>query len=324
MTQASDMEHVLIIDDDPTTVDLVSAHLAAAGYRPLTADNGIKAMAILHQRQPRIVISDWLMPKMDGLQLCKEIRSLQKDGLTYFIMLTIQSDKDRLLEAFDAGVDDFLSKPFHQGELLARVRAGSRLVRMYDELNEHAQALIRTNAELCRLNERLHQSATIDDLTKLFNRRQAMLRLREQWALCERYGQPLSCAMIDIDHFKQVNDTYGHIKGDAILQRIGAVLLQSVRAADSVYRIGGEEFLVLCPQQEAGQASICAERCRRSVESSVFAKDDGSEAITISVGVAQRGASMRDPDDLLKAADDALYAAKREGRNRVIVGRVAA
>jgi diguanylate cyclase (GGDEF)-like protein len=305
-------------------VDLVSLHLSAAGYEPLVAENGVHALAIVHQRQPRIVISDWLMPKMDGLQVCREIRSLQAEGLTYFIMLTVQSDKARLMEAFDAGVDDFLSKPFHEGELLARVRAGARLVHMYDELKERSQALGRSNTELCRLNEKLRQTATTDDLTKLFNRRQAMVRLREQWAIADRYGQPLSVAMVDIDHFKRVNDTYGHLRGDIVLQQIGIVLPENVRASDSVYRMGGEEFLILFPQQTSAQALVSAERCCQKVRGCVFAKEDGTEAITISAGVAQRTAAMHDPDDLLKAADDALYAAKREGRDRVLVSRPAA
>jgi diguanylate cyclase (GGDEF)-like protein len=324
MKQASDIERVLVIDDDPVSRDLVSLHLSAAGYEPLPAENGILALAMIHQRLPRIVISDWLMPKMDGLQVCRQIRSLQSDSLTYFIMLTVQSDKAKLLEAFDAGVDDFLSKPFHEGELLARVRAGSRIVRLCDELKERSQSLSRSNMELCRLNEKLRQSSTTDDLTKLFNRRQAMVRLREQWALCERYGHSLACAMIDIDHFKRVNDTYGHLRGDVVLQQIGGVLLANVRASDSVYRIGGEEFLILFPQQTADQASVSAQRCCEKVRSAVFARADRTEPITISVGVAQRGASMRNPDDLLRTADDTLYAAKREGRNRVLVSRSAA
>jgi len=320
MSEPEGREQVLVVDDEPCSLELVSLHLAAAGYVPLTVDNGFKALTVFHQQHPRIIISDWLMPKMDGLDVCRQIRSLQKDGLVYFIMLTIRSEKSRLMEAFDAGVDDFLSKPFHEGELLARVRAGVRMVRMYDELNAQALAMRRSNAELSRLNEKLHQMACTDEITKLFNRRQAMIRLQEQWTLGIRYGQALSCAMIDIDHFKRVNDKYGHLKGDEILQRIGAVLLKSVRAADSVYRIGGDEFMVLLPMQAADKAFTCAERCRTMVESSVFADDEQSEPVTVTVGVSERTSSMRCPDDLLKAADKSLYEAKKQGRNRTVVG----
>jgi two-component system, cell cycle response regulator len=324
MTAAPESELVLIIDDDPITTELVSAHLSAAGYHPLVAENGLQALGIISHRQPRIVISDWLMPKMDGLELCRELRKLQAEGMTYFIMLTVQSDKERLLEAFDVGVDDFLSKPFHEGELLARVRAGSRMVRMCDELAHRAQALVRSNSELCRLNEKLRHAATTDDLTKLLNRRQAMARVREHWALSDRYGQPLSCAMVDIDHFKQVNDRFGHLRGDVVLQRIAGILVESVRASDTVFRMGGEEFLILFPHQTADEAAISAERCCLKVREVVRAQDGESEPVTISVGVAQRLASMQDPDDLLKAADEALYAAKREGRDRVLLSAAAA
>jgi diguanylate cyclase (GGDEF)-like protein len=309
----------LIVDDDAVTIEMVSAQLTAAGYEPLIARDGLKALVIANERQPRIIIADWLMPKMDGLRVCKEIRALHTNPMVYFIMLTVQSDKSRLLEAFDAGVDDFLSKPFHPGELLARVRAGIRMVGMYDELNRRTQALVRSNAELCKLNEKLRQAACIDELTKLYNRRQAMVRLRELWAVAERYDSPLSCAMLDIDHFKLVNDTYGHLRGDEILQKVGEVLLKSVRAADLVFRVGGEEFLLLFPQQDAAQGSICAERCRVAVESSVCAEDGQFSPVTISAGVAQRNAAMRCHDDLLKAADSALYIAKRAGRNRMAV-----
>jgi diguanylate cyclase (GGDEF)-like protein len=319
MTEAGHREPILIVDDDPISIEMVSAQLAAAGYEPLIARDGLKALVLASERQPRIIIADWLMPKMNGLQVCKEIRALHTNPMVYFIMLTIQSDKNRLLEAFDAGVDDFLSKPFHQGELLARVRAGIRMVEMYDELNSRTQAMVRSNAELSKLNEKLRQAACIDELTKLYNRREAMVRLRETWAVAERYDSPLSCAMLDIDHFKLVNDTYGHLKGDEILQRVGEVLLKSVRAADQVFRIGGEEFLVLFPQQDAAQGSICAERCRAMVESSVFADDEQLSPVTISAGVAQRTSAMHCHDDLLKAADHALYVAKRSGRNRMAI-----
>jgi len=180
MSESGAQEQVLVVDDDPINLELVHAHLAAAGYVPLTADSGFKALTVFHQKQPRIVVSDWLMPKMDGLELCRQIRSVQKDSLVHFIMLTIRSEKNRLMEAFEAGVDDFLSKPFHEGELLARVRAGARMVHMYEELDGQALALRRSNAELWRLNEKLHEMACTDEITKLFNRRQAMIRLQEQ------------------------------------------------------------------------------------------------------------------------------------------------
>jgi diguanylate cyclase (GGDEF)-like protein len=319
MIQEKSTAQILVVDDDPINLDMVATHLASAGYQPLTADNGIKALAILQDQNPSIAIVDWMMPKMDGLAVCREIRSHQSNGFIYFIMLTALSDKSRLMEAFDSGVDDFLSKPFHQGELLARVRAGVRMVGLYDELKAQTLAFGRNNVELAKLNEKLHQMAIVDELTGLYNRRHAMVRINEQWAMANRYGESVACAMLDIDHFKRVNDAHGHLKGDEVLQKVSKILMQSVRASDIVCRFGGEEFLILFPKQKADQAHTCAERCRAAIESSVFADDARCSPVTISIGIAHREPLMHCPDDLLKAADMALYAAKEQGRNRVVM-----
>jgi diguanylate cyclase (GGDEF)-like protein len=239
-------------------------------------------------------------------------------------MLTALSDKSRLMEAFDGGVDDFLSKPFHEGELLARVRAGVRTVRLYDELKAQTLAFRRNYTELAKLNEKLHQIATVDELTGLYNRRHAMVRLNEQWAIANRHGESMACAMLDIDHFKRVNDAHGHLKGDEVLQKVSKILMQSIRVSDIVCRFGGEEFLIVFPKQKTDQARICAERCRSIIESSVFADDAHSSPVTISIGIAHRESSMRCPDDLLKAADVALYAAKEQGRNRIVMAQTTA
>ena len=319
-TTSQDRPLILLADDDETTLDLLAMHLADAGYETIRAANGIKALAQMVEYQPRIVISDWLMPKMNGLEICRALREKQGDQLIYFIMLTVQQNKEQLLEAFAAGVDDFLSKPFHQGELLARVRAGERMVRLCDSLATRGAALARANTELFQLNEKLRQLATVDDLTRLPNRRQAMSRLHELWAQALRYGGPLSCAMVDIDKFKTINDTYGHLKGDEILQNLAGVLSQTVRATDAVYRIGGEEFLIVFPQQRAEKAFISAERCRLEVESSIFTGAPGPQkSVTISAGLAQWTPQMQTLDDLLRSADQSLYAAKEQGRNRVIL-----
>lgn len=308
---------ILVVDDDIATLEVVSLHLSQAGYHPLCADSGVQALRMFSEYQPGVIISDWLMPRMDGLEVCRQVRGRQENAAIYFIMLTVQSDKDRLMEAFNQGVDDFLSKPFHAGELLARVRAGGRMIDLYHQLRGQTAMLQRSNEELSRLNDRLRRTASTDELTGLLNRRQAMLRLREHWALSLRTGQPLSVAMVDVDHFKRVNDTYGHLKGDEVLQKLAAALSQNVRSADLVFRMGGEEFLILFPRNSLAEASVSAERCRTVVPEAVTVHAASGESITISVGLAEKGPSMQAVDDLLKAADDALYAAKRAGRNRV-------
>ena len=317
------MRHVLVVDDDPVTTGLLAGYLQAAGFKPLVAEDGLEAVKIFLDRRPRIVVSDWIMPKMDGMDLCRAIKSHETDRFVYMIMLTVRSDKARLMEALDAGVDDYLCKPFDKGELLARIRVGVRTIGLYDKLADGARRLSRVNGELSRLNTKLRRMAATDELTGLYNRRQAMARLEELWALAERYHHPLACAMIDIDRFKRINDTYGHAKGDEVLQKIAGVLLKSVRISDTVCRIGGEEFLILFPYQEASQAAVCAERCRAAVESCSFNCLDEGDSLTISIGVADRSDEMTEAGDLLKATDRSMYAAKKLGRNTVMADTAA-
>ncbi|MCL2701193.1 MAG: diguanylate cyclase [Phycisphaerae bacterium] len=308
-------EKILVIDDDEVTLDLLRLHLTTAGYDVLCANNGLKGLSLLADSSARIVVSDWLMPKMDGLAVCRQIRSMYEGRMVYVIMLTVQNHKDQLMEAFDVGVDDFLCKPFHEGELLARVRAGVRVVHLYDQLSHRQAALTQSNTELCQLNERLKQAATTDDLTRLMNRRQAMLRLSELWAETRRTGLPLSAAIIDVDHFKDINDSHGHLRGDEVLQRIATTLLGALRSSDCLYRLGGEEFLVLFPKQNLDAANACAERCRQAVAAYVFADPGQTTPVTISVGLAEATPAMASYDQLLRGADTALYQAKNQGRN---------
>jgi len=314
-TAVAQTEKILVVDDDEVALELLRMQLAAAGYDVLCANNGIKALSLLTQTSARIIVSDWLMPKMDGLSVCRQVRDMYEGRLAYFIMLTVQNNKERLMEAFEAGVDDFLCKPFYEGELLARVRAGVRLVQLYDQLNHRQAALTQSNNELSQLNERLKQAATTDDLTRLMNRRQAMLRLGEFWSETRRSGQPLSVAIIDVDHFKGINDRYGHLRGDEVLQRIATTMLSALRSGDFLYRLGGEEFLVLFPRQELDTARVSAERLRLAVQTQVFSDPNRSRPVTISIGLAEATPAMTAYDQLLRGADIALYQAKEQGRN---------
>ena len=309
------VEKILVVDDDEVAMELLRMQLASAGYDVLCANNGIKALSLLAETSARIIISDWLMPKMDGLNVCRQVRAMYEGRMVYFIMLTVQSHKKQLLEAFDVGVDDFLCKPFHEGELLARVRAGVRLVQMYDQLNLRQSALAQSNNELSQLNERLKQAAITDDLTRLMNRRQAMLRLGELWSETRRTGQPLSAAIIDVDHFKDINDHYGHLRGDEVLQRIATTMLTTMRNGDCLYRLGGEEFLMLFPKQGLDAAKASAERCRLAVPSQVFSDLNRTRPVTVSIGLAEATPAMTAYDQLLRGADIALYQAKEQGRN---------
>ena len=268
-----------------------------------------------------MVISDWLMPEMSGLELCQAIRSEQSLGYVYFIMLTIMSDHPHLLEAFDAGVDDFMSKPPQQEELLARLRVGVRMLEIQDKLRQDAATMSELNQQLISTNERLQQAAMTDELTGLPNRRYAMKRLAEEWAASDRSGVPLTCAMIDVDRFKSINDEYGHDVGDIVMKQVGKTLCKVIRGSDVVCRIGGDEFLILFPHQDAEKATIGANRCRETIANSHIEEGRLGFPVTISVGVADLSLpDINTADDLLKACDVALYAAKRTGRNTVRVG----
>ena len=319
---------VLLVDDDPDTLRLLSAHLAENGHMALTATNGIEALRILMSEAPPIVITDWMMPEMDGLELCRAIRRQTGEGIgfTYVIILTAHHMEDHIVEAFDAGADDCLAKPVNFRELLARLRAAQRIIHLQEDLEKRNREVQRCNAEmeimnasLAAANHKLNILATHDELTGLINRREAMDRLSAMWADSSRRNEPLACILLDIDHFKKVNDRCGHDAGDRVLRELADTLRSATRASEPVARIGGEEFLVLCPRSTADMASVGAERLRRTVESCRIKVRSTELSITVSLGVAQRNTDTPDFDAVLKAADNALYAAKRAGRNRVFI-----
>jgi diguanylate cyclase (GGDEF)-like protein len=240
----------------------------------------------------------------------------------HFVLLTVYADKGLLYRSFDAGVDDFLAKPFNEFEMIARYRAGMRAVAMYDELSLQHQGSRKLNQQLISVNHTLEKLAVTDDLTGLANRRQAVHRLEELWSMADRYPRPLAVISIDIDRFKNVNDEYGHSAGDIVLLGVSDCLRECVRTTDTVCRIGGEEFLLILPSQTMQEAEICAQRCRQAVMQREFISGGHVIHATISEGIASRRLDMPSCADLLKEADDALYTAKRAGRNTVCCTRV--
>lgn len=316
---------ILIVDDDPSSLALLSRHLRTAGYAVLTAKNGAEAIRVLVNEGPKLVITDWTMPEMDGDELCRAIRAHDGISFAYVIIVTAQeAAEDRLVEAFEAGADDYLCKPINPRELLARLRAGERIVDLQQELDSRSQEvhwyvakMEITNSKLGEANADLNRMATTDVLTGLTNRREAMNQLSRQWISAERHGTPLACIAMDLDHFKCCNDDYGHAVGDMVLREVANALHKAARRDEFVCRTGGEEFLVLCPQSTEEMAWFGAERFRRAVEAKAVQHGDVAIRTTISVGVAERTPDMKTPDDLLRMADRALYAAKDAGRNTV-------
>lgn len=312
-------KRVLVVDDDPIMVTLLTRYLSKEGFQVLSAANGLQALDILHREGPGIVLSDWAMPEMDGLQLCQAIRSSEAMGFVYVIMLTAHSDKQRVVQALEAGANDYLAKPFHRQELVARVNAGLRIIVLEADLMRERRELHRVNAELSILNRKLDIIATTDELTGLYNRREAMRQLGSCWATRQEDGGPMSCVMIDIDHFKGYNDRYGHDVGDAVLKSTAAALRHCACRGHELFRIGGEEFLAICSNSNAARATQLAELFRAAVEANQVEVAGHVLNLTISVGVAERDAAMTRPDDVLREADRAMYRAKQNGRNSVQV-----
>ena len=320
---------VLVVDDDPAAVVLLARYLREAGHEVLTAENGVAALNILQAEGPPMIIADWMMPGMDGLKLCRAVREHEGISFAYVIIVTAHSNDNGLIQAFDAGADDYLTKPFKRRELMARVRAGERIIHLQADLGRRNREVHRINAEmeithrkLAEANATLNRMASTDELTGLINRRAALSRLADYWVAADRHTQSLACVAVDIDHFKDFNDVYGHEVGDLVLQETARVLRRTARREEPVCRMGGEEFLMLCPLSTETMAAVGAERLRTATESSVVQCGDLELRVTISLGIAERTPAMSGPDDLLRAADDALYAAKDSGRNRVCLASV--
>lgn len=308
---------LLIVDDDPVTLRLLTKQLTALGHTVYTAADGRAALRLILETSPQLILTDWQMPEIDGIALCKSLRQTKAGQQMYIIMLTANEDEDHLVLALSSGADDYMVKPVRPKTLEARIRAAQRVIRLQEEIQRDKEEIQQYTAELAIMNRKLEQAALTDALTNLPNRRYATDRLKQEWAVSIRSQRPLSCMMIDIDHFKQVNDTYGHDVGDAVLQETAAALKESLRLNDVVCRLGGEEFLVICPDTDVRGAVVCAERLRRLVETNLIKTLGFNRNVTISIGVASRGEEMPHLDAMLRAADQALYAAKQSGRNRV-------
>jgi diguanylate cyclase (GGDEF)-like protein len=316
--QANYRMRVLLVEDDRAMLVLLEAMLKAAGHDVLVARNGVEAMRIVEHHHPQLVITGWAMPQMDGITLCRKLRESSKRCDVYVIILTIQESVDRLVEAFEAGADDYLVKPVAQKVFFARLRAAQRVVQLQEELAFDREQLLRFSKDLAASNERLQRLALTDALTELPNRRFAMERLEQEWALSKRGDRTLSCMMVDIDYFKPINDKFGHPAGDEALKLVASTLRQSARTQDVVCRYGGEEFVVICPDTGIDAAYQCAERLRLNVAALKFKNQEAGIRLTISIGVAEKKEGVASIEKLLNRADECLYAAKQGGRNRTV------
>jgi len=279
------------------------------GHEVVEVRDGAQAWEVLQDPgAPKMVILDWMMPGLDGVDVCRRVRGLDTTEPPYVIMLTAMDDKEDLVAALNAGADDFVNKPFDPAELHARLEVGRRILELNERLAEARCAL-----------ERL---ANTDELTEAMNRRAILQRLEEEAARASRGVSDLSVAMIDIDHFKRVNDTYGHGIGDVVLREVVCRSASAMRPYDAIGRFGGEEFLAVMPGTGELEALSMLKRIRAAVAASPIAFDGGEVAVTVSLGGATScGESL---DALIARADEALYRAKEQGRDRALMARAPA
>ncbi len=300
---------ILLAEDDPVTRMLMTRLLRKAGYEVDAVADGTEALDKMMARYYPLLVTDWEMPGMDGVALCKAVRNMQLDGYVYTLLLTSRDAKEHIIAGLEAGADDYLVKPLYEPELIARLNAGRRILAL-----EHS---------LRAANQRNRILSITDALTGAYNRRYLKEQLPREVERCRRYAQPLSIIMCDVDHFKRINDEAGHAAGDDVLTQFVARVQQAIRAnSDWLARYGGEEFLIVLPQTGLEAAEVVAEKIRALIGSAPFSIGAADITVTASFGIAATGPQGPDlvlkVDGLLKAADQCLYRAKQEGRDRTV------
>ena len=298
---------ILIAEDDPVSRRLLEATLTGWGHEVIVTRDGKEAMSVLRgDNPPKLAILDWMMPGLDGVEVCRRLRKSHKEDYVYIIVLTGRSNSDDILECMVAGADDYITKPFKAGELKARIFAANRIVDLHEKFI-HAQ-------------NQLKNQATHDFLTGLWNRSGILDILNKELNRAQRDNTSVAVMIGDLDHFKSVNDTYGHKAGDIVLKEAAHRMVTALRPYDGFGRYGGEEFLVVVPRCDITFAEEVAQRIRRAVCKTPVVCDGQELPVSMSIGVTSAcGAAPEDADVLIHAADAALYVAKESGRNRVQV-----
>ena len=297
---------ILIAEDDPTSRMILEAVVSEWGYEPTAVEDGAQALTVLKAEEPpRLLLLDWEMPKLNGLALCKLIREEDTSNPPYIILLTGRSDTEDIVTGLKFGANDYISKPFENAELQARLQVGKRMLDLQDELN--------------RAKEAMAFQANYDELTGLMNRRAVMKSMANELERSKRNFQPLYICMCDIDHFKKINDTHGHLAGDAVLKEIAERFNTSLRPYDIWGRYGGEEFLIILNSKEDHVQDLF-ERVRQAIADNPFTYEQTVLNVTISCGVTLYSppTDERNSTQLLTDADTALYEAKNDGRNRIV------
>lgn len=295
---------VLIADDDSISRMVLRNLLIKWGYEPIEAVDGLQAWEILQgDDSPRLALVDWMMPGMDGPELCRKLRQLSQIDYHYVILLTSRDSKEDLVDGLNAGADDYITKPYSAQELEVRLRVGKRIVSLQKSLQE-------------ALEIQSYQ-AQHDPLTGLLNHGEILRILDQELQRADRQELNLTVMMGDLDHFKNVNDTYGHVAGDAVLVEVSERMKKNLRLYDSIGRYGGEEFLLVLPGCSRDEAEIIANRIMNSIRGNPVLFNDQEISVTISLGIAFNNAGVSEKTiDIIQTADTAMYQAKQNGRNR--------
>lgn len=299
---------VLIADDDPISRRILEKNIKGWGYKVIIVNNGHDAWKALQKEEIRMAIFDWMMPKINGVQLCQKVRLQKKDTYTYIILLTSRDQQEDIVEGLSSGADDYIVKPFNTLELEARLQTGKRIIDLQNQL--------------IKSKKQLETLATQDSLTKLLNRATIIKHLEEELNRSSREKKPVGTILVDIDYFKNINDTHGHHVGDEVLIEVSSRLKKHIRSYDKIGRYGGDELLIFLPNCTLSLVKEVAERLRKVVSKKKIKTEIGLIAVTLSLGgVSSEDQSVVSAEGLIKTSDRALYQAKRNGRNYVVINK---
>lgn len=299
----------------------ITRQIEQLGHRPEIVEDAAAALQKVVTHLADVVIANLRLQAQDPVAFCRALRQLPEGKECHVLLVASPQDESRTLEAIDAGADDVLIRPLNEQTLRVHLNTASRLRVLRDEIHRERMGILRSTDEFAAAQKRLLQDALTDTLTQLPNRRHGLDFLASEWTFAQSSGAALACLMLDIDHFKRINDTYGHAAGDAVLRQLAEILMNASRAEDMVFRYGGEEFVAVLTNASLRVATQIGERIRTIVERATFLWDNQRIPVTLSIGAAVSAGSDTDSHALIQAADSALYQAKESGRNRVVAAR---